>query len=113
MQADIQIRASHLHLITEPEQINAAKSGTLFVENRPVLIIRGIPAGETIRAVYALFASRKDLTDSPFRLSRREKGIMAVNQWREYSKLTSKEFAKYLEHWCVLVISAPTMASQH
>jgi hypothetical protein len=103
MQADILVRASHLHLITEPAQIAAAKSGTLFVEKKPVLIIRGIPAGDTIRAVYALFASRTDMTGSPFRLSHREKGMCGVNQWQEYSKLTSKEFAKYLVHWAVLM----------
>jgi hypothetical protein len=103
MQANTKKVASHLILITSPEEIAAAKKNDLYIENKPTLIIRGIPAGETIKAVYALFATRKDLTGSPFRLSHREKGICAVNQWREYSKLTSKEFARYLEHWTVLL----------
>jgi hypothetical protein len=103
MQANIRKVASHLTLIENEEEIQAAKNNDLYIENRPALIIRGIPAADTIRAVYAHFASRKDLTGSPFRLSHREKGIFAVNQWKEYSKLTSKEFVKYLEHWCVLV----------
>jgi hypothetical protein len=103
MQANTQKVASHLILITSPDEIAAAKNNDLYIEGKPTLIIRGIPAGDTIRAVYALFATRKDLTNSPFRLSHREKGICAVNQWREYSKLTSKEFARYLEHWCVLL----------
>jgi hypothetical protein len=103
MQANTRKVASHLILIEDEQEIAAAKNNDLYIENKPALIIRGIPAGDTIRAVYALFASRKDLTGSPFRLSHREKGICAVNQWQEYSKLTSKEFARYLEHWTVLV----------
>jgi hypothetical protein len=103
MQATTHKVASHLILITSPDEIAAAKNNELYIEDKPTLIIRGIPTQETIRAVYALFASRKDLTGSPFRLSHREKGICAVNQWREYSKVTSRDFAKYLEHWTVLV----------
>jgi hypothetical protein len=46
--------ASHLILITDPDEIAAAKNNDLYIENRPGLIIRGIPAADTIRAVYAL-----------------------------------------------------------
>ena len=103
MQANTRKVASHLTIITDAGEIAAAKNNDLYIDNRPALIIRGIPAGDTIRAVYALFASRTDMTGSPFRLSHREKGICAVNQWKEYSKLTSKEFARYLGHWTVLL----------
>lgn len=103
MEASTRTVASHLILIQGEEEIAAAKNNDLYIENKPTLIIRGIPAQETIRAVYDLFATRKDITGSPFRLSHREKGIMARDQWRDYSKITSREFAKYLEHWCVLV----------
>jgi hypothetical protein len=103
MDATTQKVASHLILITSPDEIEAAKKNDLYIDKKVALIIRGIPAGDTIRAVYNLFATRKDMTGSPFRLSHREKGICAVNQWSEYSKLTSKEFARYLEHWTVLL----------
>jgi hypothetical protein len=95
--------ASHLILITNEAEIEAAKNNDLYIEDKPVLIIRGIPAQDTIRAVYALFATRKDMTGRGFRLSHREKGIMHTNQWTEYSKLGSREFARYLEHWAILM----------
>lgn len=103
MEASTRTVASHLILIQGEEEIAAAKNNELYIENKPTLIIRGIPAQETIRAVYALFASRKDMTGQPFRLSHAEKGIMHCDLWQDYSKLGSRDFAKYLEHWCVLV----------
>jgi hypothetical protein len=103
MQANTRKVASHLTLIEGEAEIQAAKSNDLYIDNKQTLIIRGIPAGDTIRAVYGLFATKTDMTGSPFRLSHSAKGICAVNQWKEYSKLTSKDFARYLEHWCVLL----------
>jgi hypothetical protein len=103
MQAHTRKVASHLILVTDPDEIQAAKDNNLYIENKPALIIRGIPAQDTIRAVYALFATKLDLTGSPFRLSHQEKGIMAKDQWNEYSKVTSRMFSQYLEHWCTLV----------
>jgi hypothetical protein len=103
MEATTRTVASHLILIQGEQEIAAAKDGILIIDSRPALIIRGIPAQDTIRAVYALFATRKDLTGSPFKLSHREKGIMHRDQWQDYSKLGSREFAKYLEHWTVLL----------
>jgi hypothetical protein len=94
MQANTRKVASHLILIEGEEEIQAAKDNNLYIDKKPGLIVRGIPAQETIKNVYRHFASRTDMTGSPFKLSHREKGICAVNQWREYSKLTSKEFAR-------------------
>jgi hypothetical protein len=103
MEASTRTVASHLVLIQGEEEIAAAKNNDLYIENKPALIIRGIPAQETIQAVYALFAIKKDLTGASFRLSHKERGIMHRDQWNDYSKLGSRDFAKYLEHWCVLV----------
>ena len=103
MQGNIHKVASHLELITNPEEIAAAKNGDLYIEKRPTLIIRGIPTQDTIREVYNLFATKKDINGDVFKLSHREKGIMLRDSWKEYNKITSKEFAKYLEHWTVLL----------
>jgi hypothetical protein len=64
---------------------------------------RGIPTQETIRAVYALFSSRKDINGDAFKLSRAEKSIVLRDSWGDYAKITSRDFTKYLEHWTVLL----------
>jgi hypothetical protein len=103
MQATTRTVASHLVIIQGEQEITAAKNNDLYIDKKPALIIRGIPAQDTIRAVYALFATRKDINGDVFKLSHQEKGIMLRDQWRDYTKITSRDFAKYLEHWCVLL----------
>jgi hypothetical protein len=96
MQADVLVRASHLNLIQNPDQIAAARRNELYLNKKPVMICRGIPAAETVQAVYGIFKTHKDLTGQPFRLSHKEKSITHRDQWGDTSRVGVREFAKYL-----------------
>jgi hypothetical protein len=97
MQAEVLVRASHLHLITDQSQIDAAIKQELFHNNKKVLIYK--PASEAVGPIFKEFSLRKDLANRPFRLSHKEKSIMATDQWGEVSRLTSKDFSKFVSSW--------------
>jgi hypothetical protein len=97
------VAASHLTLITDQAEIEAAKNNDLYIDGKIALIVRGIPTQDTIRSIYTLFSTRHDMTGSPFRLSHKEKGIVHKDQWSEYSKLDARSYARYLEHFAVLM----------
>jgi hypothetical protein len=99
MQADVLVRASHLHLITAPEQIEAAMNGTLFVEHRPVLVFKGMPAAKAAEAIYRMFAERRDLRGERFYVSHKLRSIVAKDQWDEYAKVGMNDFRRYIENW--------------
>jgi hypothetical protein len=99
MQADIQVRSSHLHLITDTEQIQAAINQELFADQKKVLIIKGRPAIDAVAAIYKEFSVRRDLAGSPFRLSHKERGIMATDQWGEVSKVNIRDFKRFIQSW--------------
>jgi hypothetical protein len=102
MQADIRVVASHLNLITSPEQIDAAINGDLYVDLKRVLIIKGRPAVEAVARIYGEFGIRKDLAGNSFRLSHRERGIMATDQWGEVSKVNIRDFKRFIQSWFTL-----------
>jgi hypothetical protein len=92
MQAEVRVVASHLRLVQSQDQIAAAVSGDLFIDGKRVLIIKGASAAEAVEKIYKEFSVRRDLAGNPFRLSHRERGIMATDQWGEglqgkYSRL--------------------------
>jgi hypothetical protein len=99
MQASVQVRASHLHLIESQEQIAAAMSGTLLVHNRPVLVIKGMPAARATEFIYKMFSTRHDLRGGNFHVSHKLKSLVAKDQWDEYSKVGLQDFRRYVEHW--------------
>jgi hypothetical protein len=102
MEAQIQVVASHLRLITSPEEIAAAIEGNLFVDHKKVLLIKGIPAATTVAAIYQEFAKRKDLRNQPFQISHKRKSLMMRNQWDELKKVELSDMRKFIEHWFVL-----------
>lgn len=102
MQASIQTVASHLQLITSPEEIEAAIEGKLFVENKKVLLIKGIPAADTVATIYREFAKRKDHRNHPFQISHKQKGLLMRDQWDELKKVELYDMRKFIEHWFVL-----------
>jgi hypothetical protein len=90
IEAEVLRKTSHLHLITSQEQIDAAIRHELYHNQKEVLIYKGRPAAEAVRQIYKEFSVRKDLTNSPFQLSHRERGIMMKDQWGEVSKVSPR-----------------------
>jgi hypothetical protein len=43
------------------------------------------------------------MTGSPFCLSHKQKGIVHKNQWSDYEKVDARSYARYLEHFAVLM----------
>jgi hypothetical protein len=99
MEASVLVRASHLHLILSPEQIDAAIRHELYHNQKPVLIYKGRPAVEAVRRIYKEFSVRTDLTNRPFQLSHRERGIMMTDQWGTVSKVSPRDFRRFLSSW--------------
>jgi hypothetical protein len=102
MEAKSRVVASHLVLIQDPEEIQAAKSNQLYHDGKKVLIIRGIPAAQTLEVIYQEFSKRRDLTGNPFRLSHKAKGLVARDQWGEITKVRLHDFRRFIEHWFCL-----------
>jgi hypothetical protein len=99
MEAEVLVRASHLHLITSAEQIDAAIDGELYHNQKLVLIYKGRPSVESVRRIYKEFSVRKDLTNHPFKLSHRERGIMMTDHWGEVSKVSPRDFCRFIAFW--------------
>jgi hypothetical protein len=99
MEAEVLVRASHLHIITSAEQIEAAIRHELYHNQKEVLIYKGRPAVEAVRAIFRAFSVKKDLTNHPFQLSRRERGIFARDAWGEVSKLSPRDFCRFVSSW--------------
>jgi hypothetical protein len=99
MQAEVRVVASHLRLVQSQEQIAAAVSGDLFIDGKRVLIIKGASAAEAVEKIYKEFSVRRDLAGNPFRLSHRERGIMATDQWGEVSKVNIRDFKRFIQSW--------------
>lgn len=99
MEADVLVRASHLHLITSPEQIEAAKNNNLYVENKKVLLIKNFPAAKAAEVIYREFAKREALQGGRFHVSFKLKSLVAKNQCGEYAKVGIEDFRKYVQHW--------------
>jgi hypothetical protein len=102
MEANTRVVASHLTLIQDPEEIEAAKNDQLYLDSKKVLIIKGIPAAQAVATIYKEFSVRKDPTGNPFRLSHAAKGIMHRDQWGEDNKVGIQDFKRYIEHWFTL-----------
>jgi hypothetical protein len=98
-QADVLVKASHLHIITSQEQIDAAIRHELYHNHKEVLIYKGRPTVETVRQIFKEFSVREDLTNRPFRLSHRERGIFATDGWGEVSKIGPRDFCKFVSSW--------------
>jgi hypothetical protein len=96
MEAEVLVRASHLHLITDPEQIAAALKNELYHNKKPVLIYKGSSTVDAVRQIYNAFRTHKDFNNRPFQLSHAEKGIMASDNWGEVVKLHPRDFRKYI-----------------
>jgi hypothetical protein len=103
MEAEVLVKASHLHLITSPEQIAAALRNELYYNKKPVLIYKGASTVEAVRQIYKAFSLRKDMNNRPFQLSHAERGIMASDSWCEVTKLNPRDFRKYVEAFFSLV----------
>jgi hypothetical protein len=99
MQAEVRVVASHLRLVQSPEQIAAAVSGDLFIDGKRVLIIKGASTAEAVEKIYKEFSVRRDLAGHPFRLSHKERGIMATDQWGEVSKVNIRDFKRFIQSW--------------
>jgi hypothetical protein len=99
MQAEVLVKASHLHIITSQEQIDAAIRHELYHNQKQVLIYKGRPAVEAVRAIFKEFSVRKDLTNRPFRLSHRDRGIYATDAWGEVSKISPRDFCRFVSSW--------------
>jgi hypothetical protein len=97
MQGDIRVVASHLNLVQAPDQIEAAITKDLYFDRKKVLIIKGRPAVEAVAAIYKEFSVRKDLAGNAFRLSHKEKSVMATDQWGEISKVNMKDFKRFIQ----------------
>lgn len=102
MEAEILTVASHLNLIKAPEQIEAGKRGDLYLNKKPVLIIKGASAADAVRRIYLEFSRRNDLTGQPFRLSHKERSIMHRDQWSQDSKVGAQDLRRYIEHFFTL-----------
>src|ERR1700730_17746134 len=96
MEAEVLVKASHLHLILAQAQIDAAIRDELYYNQKPVLIYKGRPPVETVRRIFKEFSLRRDLTNHPFQLSHRDRGIYAVDAWGEVSKISSRDFCSTL-----------------
>jgi hypothetical protein len=96
MEAEVLVKASHLHLITDSEQIAAAIRNELYHNKKQVLIYKGASTVEAVRQIYKEFSVRKDMNNRPFQLSHAERGIMATDQWGEVVKVHPRDFRKYL-----------------
>src|SRR6202011_1973104 len=96
LEAEVLVRAIHLHLITSPEQIAAAIANELYYNKKPVLIYKGASTVEAVRQVYNAFRVHKDFNNRPFQLSHAERGIMASDYWGEVVKLHPRDFRKYI-----------------
>jgi hypothetical protein len=55
-----------------------------------------------VARIYREFSIRKDLAGNRFRLSHREKGIMATDQWGEVSKVNIRDFKRFIQSWFTL-----------
>jgi hypothetical protein len=97
MEAEVLVRASHLHLIVAQDQIDAAIRRELYHNNKRVLIYK--PAADAVGHIYKEFGARRDLANRPFRLSHKEKSIMATSQWGEIEKLSPKDFCRFISSW--------------
>jgi hypothetical protein len=96
METEVLVKASHLHLITNEEQIAAAIRNELYYNNKPILIYKGASTVEAVRQVYNAFRVRKDINNRPFQLSHSERGIMGSDIWGEVTRVNPRDLRKYI-----------------
>jgi hypothetical protein len=103
MEAEILGKKSDLRLIQGAEQIAAALDDSLYVDGKKVLPIKGLPAARVAEIIYKEFSNCTDLRGEKFHISFKHKSLVAKNQWGEWAKVGSNDFAQFINHWFVLV----------
>ena len=104
MDGEVRVVASHLNIIQAPEQIAAALNDSLYVDGKKVLPIKGgIPSARAAEIIYKEFSNRTDLRGEKFHISFKHKSLVAKDQWGEWTRVGSNDFAQFINHRFVLV----------
>ena len=97
MTANRRTVSSVLTIIEDPAEVAAAMEGTLIVEGKPALVVRGGDTARTVAAIYRSLAASKDWSGSDFKLSARNRGLVHRDKFNGIGKVTAYEFEKYVE----------------
>lgn len=98
MEATTKTITNELTVIDDPEMVKLAGDKLLTYQSKPLLIVYG-HTQKTVEQIYCKFASETADSGSPFKLSIAKRGLVALDQWGVWSRVSNKQMREYILRW--------------